>query len=89
MNKKRNTTQTRQRDLLHTDKTYATVAAAALALRKACRTLGKDIDNVRHVIAARADFYGNARFAPVVVGTEDMTGDSNCAFIHIGVTIVN
>jgi len=69
-------------NLLQTDRTYATAATALKALVIACKKLGKDISDVRHLIAVNAD----GRFAPVVVGVNDRKNDSNNGFMFIGIT---
>ena len=69
-------------NLLQTDRTYATAATALQALVIACEKLGKDISDVRHLIAVNAD----GRFAPVVVGLNDRKNDSNNGFMFIGIT---
>ena len=71
-------------NLLQTDRTYATAANAMKALVIASKKLGKDISDVRHLIAVNAD----GRFAPVVVGLNDSKGDSNNGFMFIGITWV-
>ena len=71
-------------NLLQTDRTYSTAANALKALVIACKKLGKDISDVRHLIAVSAD----GRFAPVVVGVNDRKDDSNNGFPFIGITWV-
>ena len=70
-------------NLLNTDRTYATAANAVKALVIACEKLGKDISDVRHLIAVNG-----GRFAPVVVGMSDNKGDSNNPFLFVGITWV-
>ena len=71
-------------NLLQTDRTYATAANAMKALVIASKKLGKDISDVRHLIAVNAD----GRFAPVVLGVNDKKNDSNNGFMFIGITWV-
>ena len=71
-------------NLLQTDRTYATAANALKALVIACKKRGKDISDVRHLIAVNAD----GRFAPVVLGVNDKKNDSNNGFMFIGITWV-
>jgi len=71
-------------NLLKTDRTYPTAATALRALVIACKKLGKDISDVRHLIAVSED----GRFAPVVVGVNDRKNHSNNDFLFSGITWV-
>jgi hypothetical protein len=71
-------------NILKTAKTYATSANATLALLNACKKIGKDIVDVRFLIAVNE--YG--RFAPVVVGHDDAKGWTNNDFIFQSITWV-
>jgi hypothetical protein len=71
-------------NILKTDRTYATAANAVKALVIACTKIGKDIADVRYVIAVNE--FG--RFAPVVVGHDDAKGWTNNDFIFQSITWV-
>jgi len=71
-------------NILKSAKTYATAANAMLGLCKACTKIGKDVADVRYLIAVNE--YG--RFAPVVVGHDDAKGWTNNDFIFESITWV-
>lgn len=71
-------------NLLKTDRTYSTAANATKALGIACKKLGKDVADVRYLIAVKED----GRFAPIVIGVTDGNGESNNHFVFAGVTWV-
>lgn len=71
-------------DMLTTDRTYASRDNAVKALGIAAAKLGKSIVDIRYIVATN----DAGRFAPVVVGLKDMSGDTNNGFPFIGVTWV-
>jgi hypothetical protein len=72
------------KNMLRTDRTYATYKGAVRALVKVVERLHRQPDSVRYVIASTPE----GRFAPIVCGAHNVDGEPNVLFAHCGITVV-
>lgn len=69
---------------IQTSRTYKTFENAKNALVMLITKSGRDIDNIRWLIAVN----DAGRFAPVIIGALDNAKNSNLDFAHFGITVV-